>query len=610
METKLLRLLEKTRRIGTWVVDVGDAVCRWSETTYDIHEEDPKKPIALADGINYYVPEHRPIIERCVQDAIQRRKPWDIELQILTTRGNVRWVRAIGEPVFDGDDVVRLQGMFEDIHARKSLEVEREELFRRMVEAERIAKLGHWKWTLSSDQIEWSPGMYRIHGLEKSSSIPAGSVRTRAVHPDDVDRIRHVISEAARSKEPYRLDFRLVVGGETKYIREEGFPQRDPDGQTTSFVGVAIDLTQRETSKQYIEDLNRRLTLALEASKMGVWEWDIVNDNLIWDPQMYSLYGVRADDFSGAYSAWEQGLHPDDKDTAARLVREAVDNRHKLDTQFRVIWPASGEIRTIRAMGSLQLDSNDQPHTLVGMNWDVTEAEKTKRELERSNQELAQLAYRTSHDLKAPLTTIKGLARYVAMDIAEGNLDEATRNTDVIIRQAASLEHLVLGILEVAKADLAPPPPEECDFVALVNEVVEGQRTLYETNGVTVETEIVVPHRYLLPQARVYQILTNLVSNAIKYADPTKDNRYVRVSVHASGPKIVVTVEDNGCGIPEGSLAAIYNMFQTFHAASGSGIGLHIVKKHVEALEGEITVESSPNGTAFRVEFLAPPVIQ
>lgn len=600
----LIDLLERTRRIGTWVVDVAKAECHWSATTYQIHEEDPSKRIALEDGIQYYVPDDRPTIERCVEEGIANGQPWDVELRIRTAKGNVRWVRAIGEAIVEGDEVVALHGMFEDIHERKILELEREALLVRMLEAERLARMGHWKQTFEPDEIEWSPGMFALF------AAPAGTPRTEPVDlskvsADDVERVRAAV-RAAGEGERGTVEFRVELDGHENWYQMVAFPV--PGGRGPRAVaGVVSDVTEAVESKLEIDRLNTRLLVALEASGIGVWEWNVKTGGLIWDAQMYALYGRSAADFSGAYEAWENGLHPADKERTVAELQSAVEGGEKFDTQFRVIWPDTSEVRTLRAMASLHRGPDGEVETMVGANWDVSDIVRTRAELERSNQELAELAHRTSHDLKAPLTTIRRLAAYVLEDIGAGALDEATQNVEEVGRQAAVLESMVIGCLRAATADVHDVALEAVDLSQLVDQVVSSLGALAEQNEVTVERSVETRDAYLVPRSRVVQILSNLVTNAIKYRDPSRERSLVRIGVQRRSENIVMAVEDNGSGIPTDNVDEIYAMFRTLHpkGTSGDGLGLYIVKRQVERLGGEIRVESSPTGTRFEVEFFA-----
>lgn len=110
--------------IGTWEVDIEEAVCYWSDAVYDIHEEEKGKLIRLEDGINYYHPDHREIISNAVNDAIANQTSWDLELKIVTTHGNEKWVRAIGRVIYKNGKPEKLQGLFQDIDIKKRYELD------------------------------------------------------------------------------------------------------------------------------------------------------------------------------------------------------------------------------------------------------------------------------------------------------------------------------------------------------------------------------------------------------------------------------------------------------------------------------------------------------
>lgn len=130
-----------------------------------------------------------------------------------------------------------------------------------------------------------------------------------------------------------------------------------------------------------IGGLNSRLSIALEASSVGIWDWDIINDILVWDEQMYRLYGITKDQFSGAYEAWQSGIHPDDKLSSNEEIQKALRNERKFNTEFRVIYP-NGDIRYLRALATVQRDADGKPFRMIGTNWDITEQKLTEKKME------------------------------------------------------------------------------------------------------------------------------------------------------------------------------------------------------------------------------------
>ena len=116
-----------------------------------------------------------------------------------------------------------------------------------------------------------------------------------------------------------------------------------------------------------------RLTSLLESLMVGSWIWNIKTNELIWDDSMYKLFGISQDSFSGAYSAWENSVHPDDREKAVRELQDAASGKAPFNTRFRVVLP-SGDIRHVYAKASLTHDVDGSPHLMSGLTMDVTAA--------------------------------------------------------------------------------------------------------------------------------------------------------------------------------------------------------------------------------------------
>lgn len=115
-----------------------------------------------------------------------------------------------------------------------------------------------------------------------------------------------------------------------------------------------------------------RLTLATESARIGIWDWDLASNTLIWDARMYELYGIRAEDFSGAYDAWLAGLHPEDYARGDAAIAAAINGVEDFNIEFRVVWP-NGEVHDIEAHALVQRASDGSATRMTGVNWDITE---------------------------------------------------------------------------------------------------------------------------------------------------------------------------------------------------------------------------------------------
>lgn len=218
-----------------------------------------------------------------------------------------------------------------------------------------------------------------------------------------------------------------------------------------------------------------------------------------------------------------------------------------------------------------------------------------------ANEELRQFAYRTSHDLKSPLTAIKSLAGLIREDIDSGDLDEAKEIASRIINRAESLERLIVDILDLAKADLIDEAAEAIDLSSIIDQITDRLSTEGGDNAVKIIVELTHTGLINLPRTRVLQVLENLISNAIRYRDPNAPEPFVKISSADTTTGVEIAVSDNGRGISDQHSDQIFQMFKRFHPdiKIGSGLGLYIVKKHIDRLGSNITYNRTENGSVF-----------
>lgn len=143
------------------------------------------------------------------------------------------------------------------------------------------------------------------------------------------------------------------------------------------FVWMTIRL-----SLQTATDLQRvcRLEEAAQAGVVGIWDWDVVNNKLVWDKVMYQLYGLRESDFGGAYEAWVSALHPEDKEFIKKEVQAALRGESEYAPEFRIVWP-DRSIHYIKAASHTTFDEQGKPLRMVGVNYDLTKQKYIQHEL-------------------------------------------------------------------------------------------------------------------------------------------------------------------------------------------------------------------------------------
>jgi PAS domain S-box-containing protein len=145
------------------------------------------------------------------------------------------------------------------------------------------------------------------------------------------------------------------------------------------------DITERKRAEVELREKEERLSLATINNGVGVWDWNLQTQEMIWDDSMYALYHISLEDFSGTEEAWRAALHPDDLARGDKEVEDAISGKKPFETEFRVLWP-NGEIRYIKAVAKVFRDKQGIPLRMLGINMDITEPRLVERSLFESEE--------------------------------------------------------------------------------------------------------------------------------------------------------------------------------------------------------------------------------
>ena len=180
----------------------------------------------------------------------------------------------------------------------------------------------------------------------------------------------------------YRLRKRFLLrDGSSKWGDLVVACTRNRDGSIRDLIGQIADVSELVAKTAYLE-------AASSAGVVGIWDWDIASDVLTWDPVMYCLYGLRAEDFEGTREAWEKAVHPDDKAFVLQELQAALSGWREYHPRFRVIWP-DGSIHTIQARSRLSLRPDGTALRMIGVNYDITEQVEREQEVQQQRQLLS-----------------------------------------------------------------------------------------------------------------------------------------------------------------------------------------------------------------------------
>ena len=233
-------------------------------------------------------------------------------------------------------------------------------------------------WTGPDERIIYiSPSCERISGYNQEEFMLDNYLIHKIIHPED-SSLRGVSSGQLRSSELLNIidqfDFRIIKkDGSVVHIGHLSRPIFDDNG---NYKGRRIsnrDITDRKLAEEKLKQVSIRLDLANSINGVGIWDYNISENILVWNDQMFALYGTYRKDFTNVYEAWSSVIHPDDKKRSDREIEMAISGEKEFDTEFCVIWP-NGSSHNIRALATVQRDDSGKALRMIGTNWDITES--------------------------------------------------------------------------------------------------------------------------------------------------------------------------------------------------------------------------------------------
>ncbi len=283
---------------------------------------------------------------------------------------------------------------------------------------------------------------------------------------------------------------------------------------------------------------------------------------------------------------------------AESLKSFAQGTDHKEDKFSEVsLRSVNGDERYFDVTISNLLD-NQKVNGLVINLHDITARKHTEEKLLKANNELDQFIYKTSHDLRAPLLTALGLVELAQKDPEKDKHDYL----NMIKQSLQNLDNFIEDINAFYRNEKLAVRSERIDFDQIIKDEIDNLQSANGT-GIEINYNITRVAELISDSIRLKTVMTNVLSNAIKYSDPNKESSFVNVDVQITPDTCQVKVEDNGIGIRKEYLNSIFDIFyRADENAKGSGLGLYIVKDTVDKLNGQIEVHSDyGKGTAFTI---------
>jgi len=510
-----------------------------------------------------------------------------------------------------------------------------------LLEAQSLARVGSWRYSAADAQVSWSTEMQRMMGLTDASAASLGTLLD-AVHPEDRELVGRACA-AAMGGRPYDLEHRLIIGGETRWVRARGLFKLDPSGHPLEGVGTLQDITERtamlrelERHKQHLEETVSERTHQLEAANRHLSEQGLAISDL-YNRAPCGYHSLDADGWIVGINDTELSwlgfsrqevlgrkrfidlLSIDSRPRFAIALRGLLESGQLLDVDYELV-RKDGSHLPVTLSSSVVRDAEGRFLWTRSTLFDNTERRRREVEIAALNEELARRADEAeaanraktaflanmSHEIRTPMNAILGFTDLLSRtcnDPADGGrlaqIGEAARHLLSSIDDVLDLSKIEAGKLTLEFTDF--------DFEELVRQVCALFHDKAEAKGLELRLDIDGSPAMVRGDAtRLRQVLINYLSNAVKFTD--RGSITIRVATtarSASAIDVKIEIEDTGIGVEVADQARLFEPFEqadgsTTRRFGGTGLGLAINRRIAALMGGQVGLRSTPGrGSCF-----------
>ena len=472
--------------------------------------------------------------------------------------------------------------------ANKKVE-ESEKLYRNTEEKLRIAidatELGTWEVDLTTRKILYNQRYAKILGHNITDALDYDELLNQ-VHPDDIIIIEKAFRKAIRDSH-YNYVARFVrKDGNTVWIKTQGRVFFDEKKNPVRLIGTIQDVTEAKEYQKELEEREEKFRLLADSLPQFIWTGDKMGNLNYFNEAVYTYSGLTPAEI--ASDGWLQIVHPDEKEENIQVWLESV--RTGKDFVFEHRFRRSdGEYRWQLSRAIPQRDASGNIQMWVGSSTDI-------QELKKQEEEKDFFISIASHELKTPITSIKAYIQLLLLNYDKDKdafLAKSLKNVD---RQILKLTTLISDMLDLSKIKSGSFYLHKEDFNLnhLIEEVIDEIMHITPSYNITFSKG---PEALLNgDRERIGQVVTNFLTNAIKYSPKVME---IKVTSVSEGNKIIVSIEDSGIGINKNDQEKIFDRFYRVEGKNektfpGFGIGLYICQEIIRRHNGKIGVISEP----------------
>ncbi|GAB3721073.1 PAS domain-containing sensor histidine kinase [Spirosoma lituiforme] len=603
MQTKL-DLYDRTvslAQLGIWEWNLLTGELYWNAVARTIYEVGPEFVPSVAHSLLFYL--DKDSAQQLIDEVITCRQSRVGTFQLRATSGTVKWVRMRASVCLDMGICTALYGTLEDITqevTKANSFLEREQRFHQAFD---FAPIGMALVSLKGNWLKVNTSLCRLLGYTESEllQITFQDITFQDDLDTDLEQMNRLLTGTI---DRYHIEKRYIhKNSQLIWTLLHVSLVRDQKNEPLYFVSQIKNISERKNYVDLLQRERQRLDNIIQSTNVGTWEWDLRNDQVIYNQKLVAILGYNPDKSSiSKIDFWSSLLHPDDQQTGNRLLKQYLRREVDIYTFECRMLHQEGQWIWVEVRGKIiDWEEGDQPRLMIGTCMDIharksleEEQRKTLELVSSQNARLLNFAHIVSHNLRSHTGNIQLLVEMLSQELDE---KERQEYMDMLGLNIVNLQETLVHLNEVIqmrgnKTKDKKPLQLRYEIDRILTTLSQSLRQAQAQVYVDVSEHIVVQYN----PAYLESVLLNLISNCLKYSHPDR-TPVIRLSAFPSEDGIVLKVADNGQGIDLNMHGhKLFGMYKTFHGnADARGIGLFITKNQVEAMNGRISVESQVN---------------
>jgi len=448
---------------------------------------------------------------------------------------------------------------------------------------------------------------HNLFGLSEEALVGRKSIDF--LEPELANYLERHDAKVIKDRQNVTLQQRIMVDGQEQLWETQKTPYTGIDGELLGLIGLARDITKEYQAAENLRYSEERYALAMDAVEEGLWDWHLLSDKLHCNPAYFTMLGYEPKEGLPSWQGFRRLVHKDDWGTVFDKINLHIDQPSEpYEHEFRML-TATGSYEWILARGSVvEYDVEGTPTRMLGTHKNITVRKEFERDIMEAKQD-AEMANRykseflanMSHEIRTPMNGVMGmiqLALHTSLDDHQYDYLNKAQNS------AKALLHIINDILDFSKIEAGKLELEETPFVLeeMLDAVINVNVIAAQSKGIELLLDAPTEPMTLIGDTlRLSQILTNIVSNAVKFTE----QGHVEIScdvVELPKNKVTINFEvtDTGIGIEQSKLPKLFKAFSqadgsTTREFGGSGLGLSISDHLVRMMGGEFNVQTQLN---------------